>query len=125
MRCMICNEKFYIKRNLETLFRVQSYTVCDKCYEKYKININYNVIPLDKHKIYIYSLFDQKYIFKHDPFKLEFSRLLNYVLKNNNIKDNLFVYTNIRMSKFYFNTFNCLSKLLDSDLYIVCNYLEV
>ncbi len=125
MRCMICNNNFIIKRDLSTLFKIKNYNVCNVCYTKYKIDITYNVIPLNRHKLIIYSLFSEKYYFKRDPFNEEFSRLLSYVINNCDTKENVLVYFNLRINDFCLQTFSILSKMINNDLIIVCNYCEI
>lgn len=121
VKCLICNNKFYIKRGIANLLSTKNFSICDSCYEKYKINITYDVIPLTNHKLYIYSLFDKEYFFKSDPFIIEFSRLVNYVITQTD-EDNILIYKNIHITEFKLNQFSDLSDLINNDLYIVCNY---
>ena len=125
MRCMICNNNFVIKKNLANLFSTKNYKVCDSCYNKYKININYNVLPLKNYKLIIYSLFSEYYYFKNDPFQDEFSRLYTYVFNKAEIKDNILVYFNLRINDYSLKTFTNLSELVNNDIIIVCNYCEI
>ncbi len=125
MRCMICNNNFIIKRNLANLFSTKNYNICDFCYNKYKININYNVIPLKNHKLIIYSLFSEYYYFKGDPYRDEFSRLFSYVLNKDHTLDNILVYFNLRINDYFMKIFTNLSEMINNDLIIVCNYCEI
>lgn len=125
MRCMICNNNFVIKRSLANLFSTKNYNVCDTCYNKYKINITYNVLPLKNHKLIIYSLFSEYYYFKRDPYQDEFSRLFTYVVNKEKENDNILVYFNLRISEFSLKNFTNLSELINNDLIIVCNYCEI
>ncbi len=125
MRCKICNNIIIMKRGIKDFLTIKNYDVCDTCYDKYKINITYNILPLDNHKLYIYSLFDKEYIFKTDPYILEFSRLFSYVINNESKNDNILVFKNINITKYYINLFNDLSNLLNDDLILVCNYCQI
>jgi hypothetical protein len=120
MKCLICNKKFFIKRNLKDLLSEQKFLVCNDCYKKYEINISFNVIPLNNYKLYIYSLFEKEYIFKSDPYIYEFSRLFNYALTQSN-KENILVYKNIHFNERKINQFKDISELIKDDLIIVCN----
>lgn len=123
MKCAICNRNFIINRKLNDLFKVKKFYVCDSCYKRYPIKINYNVIPLNKYNLRIYSLFDKFYYFSNDPFVLEFSHLLDYVIPLSN--DNILIYNYLNITQKKLEIFEALSTLLESDLIIVCDYFEI
>ncbi len=123
MKCAICNRNFTVKSRLKDLFKNKKYYICDSCYKRYPIKINYNVIPLNKHNLKIYSLFDKYYHFKNDPFVLEFSHLLEYVLTLEN--ENIFIYNIININEHKLNYFETISDLMESDLIIVCDFCSI
>ena len=123
MKCAICNRNFTVKYRLKDLFKNKKYYICDSCYKRYPIKINYNVIPLNKYNLKIYSLFDKYYHFKNDPFVLEFSHLLEYVLTLEN--ENIFIYNIININEYKLNYFETISNLMESDLIIVCDFCSI
>ncbi len=123
MKCLICNHTFIVKRRIKDLFSYSKYFVCDSCYKKYPIKINYSVVPLNKYSLKIYSLFDKEYYFKNDPFFLEFSHLLDYVLKSSN--ENIFIYSLLKLNEYNLSILSNLANLLESDLIIVCDYCKM
>ena len=120
MKCKICQKSFFIKRKIKDLLAVQKYFICDDCYNKYKIKLGYNILPLENHNLIIYSLFEEEYIFKGDPFIIEYSELFNYVLESNS---NAYVICekNVHITKYKIEMFSILSKLVNSDIILFCN----
>ena len=75
MRCVICNELFYIKRRILDLFKTEKEYVCNRCYKRYPINLNYEAIQLDKYKCVIISMFNKKNRIEYNGFVKEYSKL--------------------------------------------------
>ena len=61
MKCLICNNYFYLRKSLLDLFKTKKEYICDKCYKKYPIHLKYELIELDLYQASIISLFDKKY----------------------------------------------------------------
>ncbi len=123
MKCLICNRNFTIKGKLRDLFKNNKFYVCDACYKRYPIKLNYNVIPLNNYNLKIYSLFDKYYYFANDPFVLEFSHLLEYVLSQN--YQNVLIYNNLNINERKLYIFENLANLVEDDLIIVCDFCQI
>ena len=125
MKCLICNNYFSKPKTFSSFFSNKELFICDNCYKSFAININYNVIPLNNnHNLFIYSLFEENNYFKGDPFILEFSQLFKYVYNQNQNRIILVDY-NIYFTNEKFKIYDNLSKLLDDDIYILCNFYEI
>ncbi len=82
MKCLICNNYFYLKKSLLDLFKTKKEYICDKCYKKYPIHLKYELIELDLYQASIISLFDKKYNINLNVFYKEYSKIFkNYFNK--------------------------------------------
>ena len=82
MKCLICNNYFYLKKSLLDLFKTKKEYICDKCYKKYPIHLRYELIELDMYQASIISLFDKKYNINLNVFHKEYSKIFeNYFNK--------------------------------------------
>ena len=125
MKCLICQKVFSHPKTFSTFFNNKELYICDSCYKRYKIDLSYNVIPLSNKKmLHIYSLFPKSEFFKGDPFIEEFSKLYKYVY-NINPKRHIIVEYNIFFTNEKIKIYEELSKLIDDDLYILCNFYEI
>ena len=60
MKCSECNKEFIVKRKISDLLKKQFYLICDDCYKKYPIKIEYIELPLNNnHYLKIISLLDE------------------------------------------------------------------
>ncbi|MCR5787093.1 MAG: hypothetical protein K6G28_05275 [Acholeplasmatales bacterium] len=120
MRCKICNKTFFVQRKLKNLLETQRYFICDDCYKKYKIDLEFNVIPLDDFDLIILSLFKEAYKFKGDPFIIEYSNLFNYAITH--YKDEIIICEkNIYIDDKKLELFNNISKISKTSLVLICN----
>ena len=62
MKCVFCNNNFYIKRSILELFKIEKEYICNRCYKEYPINIRLEKIHLDIYECTIISMFDIKIV---------------------------------------------------------------
>lgn len=118
MRCVICNDLFYIKRRILDLFSTKKEYVCNKCYKKYPISLGYEPIQLDKYKCVIVSMFDRKYKIEYNGFIQEYNKLF---LANYNRKGyHAMFLDHIDLDDDFLEMMDMYSKLLKSNLAILC-----
>lgn len=118
MKCLICNKSFNVKRKLSTLLKKEMVFVCDTCYKRYPINLNYQIIPIDNHLVHIYTLFDFKIYFKGDPFIIEYSKIFDF-LNSKHKNELILLYKDLILSDKEFNNLEIISKALDKDIIIL------
>lgn len=71
MKCEICKERFFIKRNILNLFKEEKEYICTNCYKKYPIELGYETIQLDLYKATVISLFKKKYKIEYNVYYKE------------------------------------------------------
>lgn len=117
MRCYICGKIYYHKRNLKTLFKHKISYRCLSCEKKYKLNINYQVIPKENGVFHIISLFNEKNNFNLLAFNEEISDIINHILKEMKKKD-----TFLWVDEIKDETLKYLDEILE-DIYLLTNYI--
>ena len=117
MKCRICGERFFIRRSLLSLFNEDKEYICRDCYKKYHININYETIQLDCHKAMVISIFKKKLRLDYNLFFKEYSKIF-LSLYNNGV--NVFFLDDLKYSYDFYEYLDCISKIEDSDIVILC-----
>lgn len=97
--------------------------VCDNCFNKYPIKIDFMMFPIKKYSIKIFSLFPKYYKIPENAFIKEYSRLFNFILEKNNNKSYILSYDTLFLTASFFNKMEILSTLIDDDIYVLCNFL--
>ncbi len=118
MRCVICNDLFYIKRRILDLFSTNKEYICNKCYSKYPITLKYEAIQLDRYKCVIISMFKKRSRIEYNGFVKEYSKLFIANLKRDGYHA-IFI-DHIKLTEEFLETMDIYSKLLDSNLAILC-----
>lgn len=117
MRCYICGKTYYIKRNIKTLFKDQHSYRCLRCDKKYKLSLNYQVIPKQNGSFHIISLFHETNHFDLTAFNDEISALIEKIIHVMQRKDTFLWIDELNETLLaYLDDFGC-------DLYIVTNYI--
>ena len=118
MRCVICNELFYIKRRILDLFKTEKEYVCNRCYKRYPINLNYEAIQLDKYKCVIISMFNKKNRIEYNGFVKEYSKLF---ISNMYRKGFYAIFLDhVILNDDFLEIMDMYSKLLKKNLAILC-----
>lgn len=123
MKCIICKKNFNFKKTFKNFLDNDNEQVCDDCYNKYPIKISFDVLPVNQHMVHIFSLFPKKYRVPEQAFIKEYSRLFDYVYQKNN-KEVILMLKGFNLTKTFFPVLELISTLFDSDIYIICNYIE-
>lgn len=118
MRCVICNEIFYIKRKILDLFKSDKEYVCNKCYKRYPIDLKFEPIQLDKYKCVIISMFKTRYRIEYNGFVKEYTKLFI----SNMYRDgyHALFFEHIILNDDFLETIDMYSKLLKKNLAILC-----
>ncbi|NMA06080.1 MAG: hypothetical protein GX931_06925 [Acholeplasmataceae bacterium] len=120
MRCYICGKVYYYKRNLKTLFTYKISYRCLSCEKKYKLSINYQVIPKEKGVFHIISLFNERNNFNLLAFNEEIAYIIKHILKEMNKKNDTFLWLDVVNEEI----FNYLDKI-KGDIYLLTNYTYI
>ena len=87
MKCLCCNNDFYIRRNLYSLFNTKIYYLCDRCLKDNPVDLMIDYIMLDANEAYVLSLLRKKINFSYDAYIHEMS----YVISKYLLDDRYFV----------------------------------
>jgi hypothetical protein len=117
MRCVICNELFYIRRNILDLFNTKKEYVCNRCYKKYPIVLNYEAIQLDKYKCVIISMFKKRNRIEYNGFVKEYTKL--FISNMERTGYHAIFLDHIYLSDDFLEIMDMYSKLLNSNLAIL------
>ena len=116
MKCLLCNEHFYVKRSILELFKETKEYICNKCYKKYPITLNLEKCQLDKYDALIISMFDRKYNIDYNVFYLEYSKIFKTYFERKGYMT-LFI-DFIKFDDEFLGVLDCISKLNESNLII-------
>jgi len=119
--CKICNNKFNIKRGFLDLFNTKTLYICDKCYNKYKINLKEETFMLEKYYCTVISMFDKDYRINYDAFYYEYSLLFKHLCNIKNHKLLFFNYIDIDNSLSFLNN---IATLYSSDIIVLVFYIK-
>ena len=122
MRCLICKRSFTKNLTFSTFLKNKKDLICDSCFKRYPFHITYSVIPL-RRELHIYSLFDKRYSIPENAFLIEYSRLFEFVL-NKAPSPYILLYNNFYLSEKMIKNIDHLMKLVNQDIYILCNYFN-
>lgn len=114
MICKACHEFFAPKRRFFELLKSKKSYICDSCLKKIKLDLTEEVLPLSKHRLiifHLYDMFDLKYI---DYLAFEYSKIYNKLTKINDI---VIIVDEFKIDMI--NIYDYISILLDSDIYIL------
>lgn len=87
MRCLICGNKFFNKRTLQTLFTEEISFLCPRCKRRYKPYMQTQILPKTDGLFFITSFFTQIVEIKEEAFIIEINSWIKEALVLNN-KDN-------------------------------------
>jgi hypothetical protein len=114
INCLICNRKIKVKKNFNNLFDNNKYFICDKCYFKYQVSLNYQMFEYNNKKIHWFYMFEEEYYINFNGFIKEFSYLFNYVKKKLSKNSILLVYEYYKDYLYdskYINNFNDIDEI--------------
>ncbi|MFA6800801.1 MAG: hypothetical protein WCR19_01680 [Acholeplasmataceae bacterium] len=119
MICEICKLKIKTKKTLFNLFDEETHHICEACFMKYPLYVQYQVIPLDYGLIHWYSLLRTKddisglaYMSFLKPFYLDYVK---------NVNDSIFLY----FDKINDRIMTILQSLEYYNIYLVTLYDEI
>ena len=122
MRCIICNDLFYIKRSLLKLFNTDKEYICNKCYKRYPIVLHYEAIQLEKYNCVVLAMFKKHERIEYNGFYKEYSKLFIANMHRKGFKA-LFL-NHIKLDDDTIELFDAYSKLLRSNIIILCLSIE-
>jgi hypothetical protein len=117
MKCVYCNNNFYIKRSILDLFKIEKEYICNRCYKNYPINFKLERIQLDIYECTLISLFDKKYYIDMNYYIKEYSKVFRTFFKKENYK--LLFFDEISLDDNSLEELDCMSKLFESNLIII------
>lgn len=123
MICRICNNRFYIKREFVSLFSTKKYIICDPCYKKYPIDLEYEAVKLEEYECCILNMFSKKYRINTNAFIYEYSKIFNKFYRKNNYF--VLMYESLDLNDYYvIEALDIISKLLQKNLFIITFFLK-
>ena len=75
MVCMICKKQFYEKRTLLNLFKEEKGYICNKCYQKYPIELETESFELENYNCLVVSMFKYDYKINYNAFIMEYQKI--------------------------------------------------
>ena len=118
MRCLLCNQRFYIKRDFLNLFNTDILYICDRCYKKYPIELSYEDILLEKYECNVVSIFKKKHFIDYNAFVIEYNKIFISLSKINN---NPIIFLNhLYLNDYDLEELDAITKLFESDINILC-----
>ena len=118
MICKICGAPFYVKRGILDLFDTIETDICRNCIIKHGINLDFENITLDIYEARIVSLFRKKEKIEYNLFTNEFSKIYQSLVLNKNYE--VLFLDHIKIDDEFIEDLDAVSKLLDSNLIIMC-----
>ena len=122
MKCRICNNFFYIKRKILTLFSSNEEYICNSCYKKYPIALSYEAIALDRYHCLVLSIFKHHYRIDYNLFFKEYSKIYHACLKRKGYKVLFLDY--IDLNDDTFEVLDCITKLIESNILVLTFYVR-
>ena len=117
MKCVLCGNFFYFKRNLLELFKEKEEYICPKCYKKYPITLNILPIQLEKYDCVIVSMFSKKYYIEYNAFIKEYGQVFKANLKRKGFK--LLFFNHLVLDEYTLEGLDAISKMLKSSIIVV------
>ncbi len=117
MKCVFCNNNFYIKRSILDLFKIEKEYICNRCYKNYPINFKLERIQLDIYECTLISLFDKKYYIDMNYYIKDYSKVFRTLIKKDNYR--LLFFDEISLDDNSLEELDCMSKLFESNLIII------
>lgn len=122
MKCFICKKYFNYKKTFKNLFEIDKDIICEQCYKRYPINLDYSVVPLERHYLKIYSLHKIIFRINEHAYINEYSRIFNYLFDNKK-RVPILLYNRFYLNESNIYKMELVSTLFESDVYIICNNL--
>ncbi|MCR5349438.1 MAG: hypothetical protein K6E20_00445 [Acholeplasmatales bacterium] len=122
MKCLICNEHFYVKRKLLTLFKEEKEYICNRCYKRYPIRLSIEKCQLDIYDCFIISIFEAKYNIDYNVFYLEYSKIFKSYYNREGFVTLFF--NKIKFDDETLSVLDCISKLNCKNIIVVTFYIE-
>ena len=122
MKCLLCNEHFYVRRSLLTLFHEEKEYICNRCYKKYPIRLNIEKCQLDMYDCFIITMFGQKYNIDYNVFYLEYSKIFKSYFNREGFKT--FFFNGIKFDDETLQILDCITKLNNKNIIVVTFYVE-
>lgn len=120
MRCLICKRLISTNLTFSNFLKNQNDLICDACFKRYPLKISYAVIPIGKN-VHIFSLYPKKYQINENAFLIEYSKIFEYMQKN--FKNKLIIpFNNFNLTKNRVYILEQISKLINDEIFIICNY---
>lgn len=117
MKCVYCNEKFYLKRSILDLFKIDKEYICNKCYKKYKLDITVETIQLEKYDLTVVSMFKKKYYINLNYFYKEYTKLFNTLSKR--LDSEVIFLDEISLSDYNLYILDGITKLFKKNLIVL------
>lgn len=118
MICYECKKKFYFKRSFRNLFKEEEEFLCNNCYNKYQIKLQYEEIILDEYHAIILSMFPNYYKIDYNLFYKEYSKIFAAIYSKKGYI--VLFFDHIYFNDYLLETLDAISKLFQSNLYILC-----
>ncbi len=121
IKCLNCENEFYVKRNFLTLFETKKYYICDECRKNNPIDFKYENIRLENYNLLIISMVENCYKFNIDSYQKEISKTCKYFIK----KDYFFVYLDIFiLNDINIEIINFLANDVNKNILLLCFNLK-
>lgn len=115
--CLICGNKFYVKRSILSLFTIEKEYICKDCYKKYPISLNFEDITLDKFKVTFITIFKNVFIKDFSCFYLEYGKIFNAIYKKASVP--IIFIDSITINDYTLEEIDEITKMFSSDVIIL------
>ena len=117
MKCLACNNNFYVRRNLYSLFDTKEYYLCDNCLKENPVDLMIDYIMLEDDEVIVLSLLRKKINFSYDAYLHEMSYVISRYI--NNEKYYVIFVDELYITDFIVEFLNFLSKSYDKKIMIL------
>ena len=117
MKCLACNNNFYVRRNLYSLFDTKEYYLCDNCLKENPVDLMIDYIMLEDDEVIVLSLLRKKINFSYDAYLHEMSYVISRYI--NNEKYYVIFVDELYITDFIVEFLNFLSKIYDKKIMIL------
>ena len=114
MRCLICKRLFYKNRTFKTFFKEPVLLKCPGCEKKYVAFPFEIVLPIEKHTLYLTTIFIEPLMINDQAFMIEINQIFTKYYHNMKPND-LFIFVEV----FEEALFNFLEEINCGDIYAI------
>ncbi len=116
MKCILCKKDFYERRTFINLFKEEKGYVCNRCYKKYPIELEYESFELENYNCLVVSMFKYNYKINYDAFIFEYQKIYKRL---NELNDSTVLFFDYIDLNYNLELINLYANLLENNIIIL------